>query len=130
MGGRGTYATGKDTKMTFKTVGYIENVKVLEGLNGSHGLPEESRSSNSYIQLYRDGTFKTMRIYGDDHYLRYEIAYHPEPNLNSGNTKERVLHIHEYRKKDDFNIRPARLLTDEEKKKYGKFLLGVEYDKW
>lgn len=126
MGGRGTYAAGNNVEMTFKTVGFIEGLKVLEGIGGKHGLPEESHSSNAYIQLYRDGTFKTMRIYGDDHYLKHEIAYHPEPSLNNGNTRERVLHIHEYPQKGNFELRPSRLLTDEEKRKYGKFFIGVK----
>ena len=125
MGGRGTYASGNNVAMTFKTVGYIDGVKVLEGMNGKHGLPEEAHSSKAYIQLYSDGTFKTMRIYDDDHYLKYEIAYHPEPSLNNGNRQEKVLHIHDYFYKDDFKNRPARMLTEDEMVKYRKYFIGV-----
>ena len=126
MGGRGTYAADNNITITFKTVGYIEGIKVLEGINGKHGLPEESHSSNAYIQLNRDGTFRTMRIYGDDHYLQYEIAFHPEPNLNNGNRREKVLHIHEYKQKDNFKQRTARRLTKDEIEKYRKYLVGVK----
>lgn len=128
MGGRGTYAAKKNVEKTFKTVGFVDDVKILEGLNGKHGLPEESHTSNAYIQLYRNGTFKTMRIYDDSHFLVYEIAYHPEPNLNNGNRKERVLHIHEYNHRDNFKVRPSRRLTKEEIEKYKKYFIGVKYD--
>lgn len=123
MGGRGTYALGNDVPYTYRTVGYIEGVKVLEGLRGYKGLPVESHSSNAYIHLHRDGTFHMLRIFDSEHYLVQEIAYHPEPNL-SGNHAP-VLHIHEY-KRDNFRDRQGRLLTDEEKAKYGKFFKGVK----
>ena len=102
MGGRGTFAAGNSVAYTYKTVGYVEGVKVLQGLNGKHSLPEEAHSSSAYIKLKPDGTFHEMRIYDKDHYLIKEIAYHPEPKLNSGNRFENVLHIHEY-EKDNFN---------------------------
>ena len=97
MGGRGTFASGNSVAFTYKTVGYIEGVKVLEGINGKHGLPEESHSSSAYIKLEKDGTFKEMRIYDKDHYLLKEIAYHRKKSL-TGNYTEKVLHIHEYKK--------------------------------
>lgn len=97
MGGRGTFAVGNSVPYTYKTVGKIEGVKVLQGLNGKHGLPEEAHSSSAYIKLKPDGTFHEMRIYDANHYLVKEIAYHPEPNLNAGNRAENILHIHEYK---------------------------------
>ncbi len=124
MGGRGTFAIGKKVDFTYKTVGTIEGVKVLEGINGKHGLPEESHTSSAYIKLNHNGGFKELRIYGKDHYLIKEIAYHPEPNLNNGNKKDPILHIHEYAKKGDFSIRPNRLLTQEEFNSYKKYFKG------
>ena len=124
MGGRGTFAAGNNVDYTYQTVGYIEGVKVLEGLNGKHNLPEEAHSSSAYIKLKPDGTFHEMRIYDKDHYLVKEIAYHPEPGLNGRNRSENVLHIHEY-KRDNFKNRPPRLMTAEEIKKYSKYLKGV-----
>lgn len=41
MGGRNTYAAGKNAPFTYKTVGIFHGIKVLEGLGGKHGLPEE-----------------------------------------------------------------------------------------
>ena len=82
MGGRGTYAKGNTTEQTYKVVGYIEDVKVLEGIGKNHSLPVESHSSWAYIKLRPDGTFHEMRIYDDEHYLVKEIAYHPEQKLN------------------------------------------------
>lgn len=81
MGGRGTFAAGKIVKYAYFTIGTIEGVKVLAGLNGRHKLPEEAHSSYAYIRLEPDGTFHEMRIYDKDHFLRFEIAYHPEPSL-------------------------------------------------
>lgn len=69
MGGRGTFAAGNPVDYTYKTVGYIEDVKVLEGINGKHSLPDEAHSSGAYIKLKPDGTFHEMRFYDKDHYL-------------------------------------------------------------
>ena len=81
MGGRGTFASGKNVAYTYETVGKIEDVKVLKGLGGRHSLPEEAHSSSAYIKLKPNGTFHEMRIYDKEHYLVAEIAYHPEPKL-------------------------------------------------
>ena len=124
MGGRGTFASGNGVKYTYETVGEIEGVKVLRGLNGKHGLPEEAHSSSAYIQLKPSGTFHEMRIYDDEHYLLKEIAYHLEPKL-TGNRTEYILHIHEYLR-DKFNNRTTRLLTNEELKMYKKYFKGVK----
>ena len=123
MGGRGSFALGNRIEYTYKTVGKIADVKVLKGINGKHGLPEESHSSKAYIKLKPDGTFHEMRIYDKDHYLIKEIAYHPEPKL-TGNRIENVLHVHEYNK-NDFKSRTTRRITEEEYKKYKKYFKGV-----
>ena len=47
-----------------------------------------------YIKLKPDGTFHEIRFYDKDHYLRYEIAYHPEPSLDP--SRKPVLHFHKY----------------------------------
>lgn len=124
MGGRGTFARGNYVDYTYKTVDTIEGVKVLEGINGVHGLPEESHSSTAYISLKPNGVFHEMRIYDKDHYLVKEIAYHPEPSLNNGNRTEDILHVHEYGR-DDFKNRTTRLITLEEFNEYKKFFKGV-----
>lgn len=130
MGGRGTFATGNSVNYTYQTVGFIEGVKVLQGLNGKHSLPEEAHSSSAYIKLKPDGTFHEMRIYDKDHYLVQEIAFHPEPSINNGNRFENILHIHDYSIRDSFNIRPARKMTKQEYELYRKYLKGVpKYDK-
>ena len=121
MGGRGTFAAGNPVPYTYETVGLIEGVKVLKGLNGKHSLPEEAHSSNAYIKLKPDGTFHEMRIYDKDHYLKYEIAYHPEPKL--GPTGVPILHYHVYDRK--FNRSDAMKVPKAMKKHFKKYLKGV-----
>lgn len=124
MGGRGTYAAGKSVDYTYETVGYIEGIKVLEKLNkgDSISLPEEAHNSNSYILLDHQGNFRMYREYDENHYLKYEIGYHPEKNIDS--SRKPVLHVHEY-KPDNFKDRKARSITDAEKEKYKKYFRGV-----
>ncbi len=122
MGGRGTFAAGKEVDFSYKTVGFIEGVKVLEGLNGKHALPEESHTSEAYIKLKPSGIFHEMRIYGKDHLPIMDIAYHPEPNVDP--SKKPVLHYHTY-DKDVINRGDATLLTKELYEKYSKFFIGV-----
>ena len=110
---------------TAKTVGKIGNVKIIEGINGKHSLPEEAHTSHAYIKLKADGTFHEMRIYDKEHYLVKEIAYHKELKLDPSG--KLVLHIHEYNR-DDFKNRKPRLLTKDEFKKYKKYFRGVKYD--
>lgn len=123
MGGRGTFAAGKNVGYTYETVDKIEGVKVLKGINGKRGLPEESHSSAAYIHLNSDGTFREMRFYDKDHYLVKEIAYHIEPGLNNGNRNKKILHVHEYPERNNFNVRPAHVITETEYKKYKKYWL-------
>lgn len=130
MGGRGTFAAGNSVAYTYETVGAIEGVKVLQGINGKHGLPESSHSSEAYIKLKPDGTFHEMRFYNDQHVLYMEIAYHPEPNL-TGDRQTPVLHYHLYddrfskSKTGVFARTEAKLLTNEMKEKYKKYFKGV-----
>lgn len=131
MGGRGTFAAGNQVAYTYQTIDKIEGVKVLEGISGKHGLPEEAHTSEAYIKLKPDGTFHEMRFYDQDHYLVMEIAYHPEPKLNNGNRSENVLHVHEYPKRNDFSLRPLHKITREEYLKYKKYFKGVpKIEKW
>lgn len=126
MGGRGSRAAGNNMPLSYKTVGKINGVKVLEGINGNHSLPVEARSSTAYIKLKPDGTFHEMRIYNNERYLVTEIAYHPESSLDG--SRKNVLHIHEYKIPGDFSkeSRTTRLLTKHEIEKYKPFLKGVK----
>ena len=110
--------------MNYKTVGYIEGVPVVKGLHCEHSLPVEALHSRAYIRLDHKGEFREMRIYDKQHYIKYEIAYHPERKLAP--SRKPVLHIHEYKKQGSFEVRPARLLTKRELRKYKKYLIGVE----
>lgn len=131
MGGRGTYAAGNNVPYSYQTVGAIEGVKVLQGIDGKHSLPESAHSCNAYIKLKPDGTFHEMRVYGKDHVLRLEIAYHPEPSL-TGDRRTPVLHYHTYddrfskNKTGAFSRSNAALLPSEMKEKYRKFFKGVK----
>lgn len=111
MGGRGTYAVGKNVSYTYKTVGKIEGVKVLKGLVGKHGLPEEAHSSSSYISLYNDGSVKQIRVYNKDHTSFVDIEY----SVHQGHKK---LHAHDYIAGER---QKARDLSDNELKKYSRF---------
>lgn len=122
MGGRGTYAAGKDAVYTYSTVGYIEGVKVLSGLNGKHGLPEEAHSSKAYIKLKPDGTFHEMRLYDKDHYLLYEISYHLEPSISHKGVP--VLHYHVYDR--HFSRSKAIRLSKAMRKHFRKYFVGVQ----
>lgn len=125
MGGRGTYAAGNYVDYNYKTVGKIEGVKVLQGIDGKHGLPEEAHSSPAYIQRNPDGTFREIRFYDKAHYLFLEIAYHPEPIINNGNRKDKLLHVHEYPECNNFQLRLPRRLTKQEYEKYKKYFKGA-----
>lgn len=131
MGGRGTFAAGNSVPYSYKTVGFIEGVKVLEGINGKHALPESAHSSDAYIKLKPDGTFHEMRIYNKNHTFSIEIAYHPEKSL-TGDNHTPVLHYHAYderfsqNKIGAFGRTNARLLTEEMKQKYGKYFKGIK----
>lgn len=122
MGGRGTFASGNNVSYKYETVGIYEGVKILYGIKGTglHDLPAESHSSNMYLKLHKDGTMNMLRIYGKDHYLQAEIAYHPEPDL-TGNYKP-VLHVHYYDK--NFNRSDAKYLNSEMLNKYKRFMKG------
>lgn len=130
MGGRGTFAAGNDVEYTYKTIGKIEDVKVLEGMGNNHGLPASSHNSEAYIKLKPDGTFHEMRFYDKSHILYLEIGYHNEKSL-TGNNSVPVLHYHTYdasfsRSKEGSGGRSkAHYLTDEMKKKYKKYFKGV-----
>jgi hypothetical protein len=122
MGGRGTFASGNIVDYTYKTVDKLFGIKVLEGLEGKHDLPQESHSSNAYIKLYKDGNFQQLRVYDKEHYLKFELAYHPEPKLDP--SRKAVLHYHIYDKK--FERSDAIKATKAMKKHFGKFLKGVK----
>ncbi len=118
MGGRGTFASGKNVPFTYETVGTIEGVKVLRGLGSNHDLPEEAHSSNTYIRLDKNGEFNMLREYDSDHYLTTDVAYHKERKLDKSGKP--VLHIHFYDR--NFNRSDGRLLTQQELNKNQKFL--------
>ena len=119
MGGRNTYAAGKDVPFTYRTVGIFHGIKVLEGIGGKHNLPEEAHSSPAYAKLHKDGNLQMLRFYDKDKHLVLEIGYHREPKLTGHH--EPVYHIHEY-SRENFKDRPPRLFTAEDILKYGKYL--------
>ena len=121
MGGRGTYAVGKNVGYTYKTVGEIDGIKVLKGAGNFHDLPVEAHSSSAYIKLKENGEFSMMRFYDKNHYLVKEIAYHPEKYLDK--SRKPILHVHEY-EPGNLSKRPNRLLTAHEYEQYKKFFGG------
>ena len=125
MGGRGAYTQGKANGYTYETVDTYEGVKILRGKPGTnlHNLPAESHSSQMYMKLHKDGTMSMLRIYGDDHYLKAEIGYHPEPDLTGNHAP--VLHIHYYNK--DFDRTDADYLDKATFEKYKKYMKGRKW---
>lgn len=131
MGGRGSFAAGNPVPYKYKTVGFIEGVKVLEGTGNNRGLPESSHSScTTYIKLDYKGVFKEMRFY-KDHVLFLEIGYHSEKNL--GSPGKPILHYHLYlplfstTKIECDELRsPAIKLPGGWKKKLRKYFKGVK----
>lgn len=82
--------SGNNVPYEWRTDIKIDGIKALVGLNGQHKLPEESHSNNAYARLNPDGTLRELRFYDGQHRLRYEMAYHPERNVDPSNKP--VLH--------------------------------------
>lgn len=80
MGGRGTFADGKTVQYQYKTVGYVEGIKVLEPINpkASKKLPEESHSSQAYREETMRKTNSSCQLqkkFGIDKLLNYNIKH-------------------------------------------------------
>ena len=122
MGGRGAFASGNPVPYTYKTVGKMNGVKILQKIDtkASKGLPEEAHSSSAYILKYANGTFKQIRFFNNDHTAKFDIDYHFEPKL--GNRKESVYHVHEY--KNGVRDIVGRILTKSEYEKYKVYFTG------
>ena len=118
MGGRGTFASGKnDTPFVSRTVGLFHGIKVLEGIGARHNLPEEAHTSLAYAKLFKDGNLQMLRFYDENKFLRVEIGYHPEPGLTGHH--QPIYHIHTYTRL--FERSHARFLTREEVSLYGRY---------
>ena len=130
MGGRGTFAAGKNVAYTYETVDKIDGVKVLKPMDSTKSLklPEEAHSSSSYILLDKDGVFHQYREYNANHEVVLEIGYHHEKSLGHGD----ILHIHIHQKPgiDHHNdiTTEKRKLNRSEYEKYKKFFKGVSID--
>ncbi len=120
MGGRGSFASGNNVPFRYETVGKISGVKVLKGINGKLGLPEESHASKSYILVHPDGAFKQYREFNPDHTANFDIDFHPEYKI-SGHYKP-IYHIHFYL--NGVRDKVGRRLTFEEYNKYKKYFGG------
>lgn len=114
MGGRGTFAAGNPVPYSYQTVATIEGVKVLVGVNGKHGLPEEAHTSSAYISLHQNGNVKQLRLYNSNLTAKTDIEY----SVHQGKLS---LHAHDY----VGGVRQsARPLTVHEKKAFMKFFGG------
>lgn len=130
MGGRGAFSEGLYKKDTYEKVDEIAGVKVLKPISKSASLklPEEAKTSKSYVLLDKEGVFHQYREYNNDHKVVLEIGYHHEASLGKGD----ILHIHIHQKAGiDFHndsTTTKRKLTREEYTKYKKFFKGVILD--
>ncbi len=130
MGGRGTFAAGKNVAYTYKTVGKIGNIKILQAIDGrkSFKLPEESHSSMAYVLFDKDGVFHQYREYNENHEVVKEIGYHHESKFGTGD----ILHIHIFARPGivhhDHPDTEKRRLTKTEYHKYKQLFRGVKID--
>lgn len=92
MGGRGTFAAGKQVPYKYETVGKINNIKIIRPIDKTKSLklPEESHSSTGYVLYDKEGVFHQYREYNAKHEVVLEIGYHHEKSLGHGD----VLHVH------------------------------------
>lgn len=118
MGGRGTFALGRNVAYQYETVGTIEGVKVLEKKNkrDSTALPEEAHHSNAYILIGKDGEVRQYREFNENHTVKFDIDYQAEKNVFKSDKK--ILHMHYY--ENGVRNKP-RILTEEEIHKYKKY---------
>ena len=88
----------------------------------------ESHSSDMYIRLNPDGTFRVLRVYSKDHLVRLEIAYHKEGNIDP--SQKPVLHYHVYKYgsqyEDGMDRSKAIPITQELYDKFKKYFRGVK----
>ena len=128
MGGRGTFAAGKQVAYTYKTVGKIDGVKIVQPIdkNKSLKLPEESHSSIGYVLYDKNGVFHQYREYNENHEVVLEIGYHHEKALGKGD----VLHVHvhkipgveNHKSAEKYTIFPGNPIYE----KYKKLFKGVK----
>ena len=125
MGGRGTFASGNIVSYTYKTIGKIAGVKVLEPMNpkDSFSMPAEVHSSQKYIVLDKTGVFRQYMEYNDQHLPIFEIGYHFEHGISTHG--EAVLHYHKYSNPGIENRGKAHPITPELFEKYKKYFKGV-----
>ena len=117
MGGRGTFALGKNVAYSFETVGKINGVKVLEkkDKNDSKNLPEEAHSSKAYILLDDNGVFRKYREYDKHHIIQFEIEY-------GTHGARKFLHYHPY---INGERQKAQEISSSMIEKYKKFFKGL-----
>ena len=131
MASRGSVA--KNSRITdeeYKTISILHHgEKVIEGIGSKHSMPDYSHSPNTIYVIYKEGSFRAMRVYGGDHMPIIEITYHPEPNLNNGDREHSVWHMHVFNKKD-LTHNKAKFITNEIKQKYKELLEDIGYDQW
>ena len=131
MGGRGTFASGNNVAYTYKTVGKINDVKVLQPQNSNNALklPEESHSSTAYLLLDKTGVFRQYREYNDRHEVVLEIGYHNEPVLG----QDKILHAHIHATPGIINHRSAQKIRlfpgDPLYEKYKHLFKGVSNER-
>jgi hypothetical protein len=136
MASRGTNPSILDNadNQAYQTVGPIgSNGEILVGKKGGaknkpgrteHDLPEVSHKSNIiYVKENPDGSFRELKVFGNDHKCTIEIDYTSEPNLDPSGKK--VLHVHDINGKE-FKQHPfARYPTKDELEKYKEYFVGI-----
>ena len=117
MGGRGSFLKeGGFIKERYKTVGFIEGIKILRPKDDREklSLPERAGSPNaSYVSYYDDGSFRQFITFDENRMPKYQIDY----------TKHKgklFLHIHSYtngeRDKEVKALKPGDVIYERHKK--------------
>ena len=116
MGSRGSSAGGGSVPNGWQVVDYVHGIAVLQPTNPkqSFSLPFESKIPNvAYLLYNRNGTFKQLRVYGDDKKPKFDIDYHIKDGKMS---LHKHIYINGVRQDEHIPLTPA------EYAEYSKFL--------
>lgn len=127
MGGRSGFLAsgGFSTPDQWHSVGLLYGIKVLKRNDPKSrtGLPGFSNTpGTAYVAVNKERRFHQLRQYGKDRRPLFDIDYGEDSPLTGRG--RRALHIHEYN--SEGKRLGGRWLTDEEKRKYGKFFKGAD----
>ncbi len=125
MGSRGAFIGNKLATRSWKTIGKINNMKIVQKLKApDNKLPEYSNTPSArYIRLTSDGTFRQLRTYNAAKQPMLDIEYGYHDGVPS-------LHVHllngdpSHKNKETIFIKPGDPLYQ----KYQAAFKGVKHE--